>query len=291
MRVPHVSERVKEAPAQALRGMFAGIGQLLLVTDKLKNKRQAAEPPQPEADAAEEAPVSAEAAAPAADAPASEAPASEAPVAKAPAKPRATKAPAKAQAAKAPAAEAPVAEAEAPATETPAAETLAAEAPVKARAAKAPAKPRAPRATAKTAKAEVPVVEEAPAAVTAEAPAPEAPAAKAPAAETPAAEAPAAEAPKAAAAKAPAAKAARDPNKSGNVRVLSAEDAETTSPEASSLPLPNYDGLSVASLRARLRTLTSAQVAELVGYEKVHADRPEVVAMFERRIAKIEAED
>jgi hypothetical protein len=286
MRVPHVSERVKEAPAQALRGMFAGIGQLLLVTDKLKNKRQAAEPPQPEADAAEEAPVSAEAAAPAADAPASEAPASEAPVAKAPAKPRATKAPAKAQAAKAPAAEAPVAEAEAPATET-----LAAEAPVKARAAKAPAKPRAPRATAKTAKAEVPVVEEAPAAVTAEAPAPEAPAAKAPAAETPVAEAPAAEAPKAAAAKAPAAKAARDPNKSGNVRVLSAEDAETTSPEASSLPLPNYDGLSVASLRARLRTLTSAQVAELVGYEKVHADRPEVVAMFERRIAKIEAED
>ena len=31
MRVPQVSERVKEAPAQALRAMFAGIGQLLLL--------------------------------------------------------------------------------------------------------------------------------------------------------------------------------------------------------------------------------------------------------------------
>ena len=30
MRVPQVSERVKEAPAQALRAMFAGIGQLLV---------------------------------------------------------------------------------------------------------------------------------------------------------------------------------------------------------------------------------------------------------------------
>ncbi len=41
MRVPPVSERIKEAPAQALRGVFAGIGQLLLITDKLRNKTQA----------------------------------------------------------------------------------------------------------------------------------------------------------------------------------------------------------------------------------------------------------
>ena len=38
MRVPQVSERIKEAPAQALRGVFAGIGQLLLITDKIRNK-------------------------------------------------------------------------------------------------------------------------------------------------------------------------------------------------------------------------------------------------------------
>src|SRR5208282_319177 len=42
MRVPQVSERIKEVPAQALRGVFAGIGQLLLVTDKLRNKAPAA---------------------------------------------------------------------------------------------------------------------------------------------------------------------------------------------------------------------------------------------------------
>src|SRR6516164_621884 len=34
MRVP----QVKEAPAQALRAMFAGIGQLLSVSDKIRNK-------------------------------------------------------------------------------------------------------------------------------------------------------------------------------------------------------------------------------------------------------------
>ncbi len=41
MRLPQVSDRIKEAPAQALRGVFAGIGQLLLITDKLRNKTPA----------------------------------------------------------------------------------------------------------------------------------------------------------------------------------------------------------------------------------------------------------
>jgi hypothetical protein len=47
MRVPQVSERIKEAPAQALRGVFAGIGQLLLYTDKLRNKAPYAHIPAP----------------------------------------------------------------------------------------------------------------------------------------------------------------------------------------------------------------------------------------------------
>jgi len=38
MRFPQVSERVKEAPAHALRAVFASIGQVLLVTDRMKNK-------------------------------------------------------------------------------------------------------------------------------------------------------------------------------------------------------------------------------------------------------------
>ena len=38
MRFPQVSERVKEAPANALRAVFASIGQVRLVTDRMKNK-------------------------------------------------------------------------------------------------------------------------------------------------------------------------------------------------------------------------------------------------------------
>ena len=45
MRVPQVSERVKEAPAQALRAMFAGIGQLLASSDKLRGKSATDEAP------------------------------------------------------------------------------------------------------------------------------------------------------------------------------------------------------------------------------------------------------
>ena len=49
MRVPQVSERIKEAPAQALRGVFAGIGQVLLIADRLRNKTPASQhvPPGP----------------------------------------------------------------------------------------------------------------------------------------------------------------------------------------------------------------------------------------------------
>ncbi|HEY7147777.1 MAG TPA: hypothetical protein VH637_26320 [Streptosporangiaceae bacterium] len=51
--------------------------------------------------------------------------------------------------------------------------------------------------------------------------------------------------------------------------------------------MPGYDGLSVASLRARLRNLDAGQVRQLLAYERAHADRPDVVTMFERRIAKL----
>ena len=61
-------------------------------------------------------------------------------------------------------------------------------------------------------------------------------------------------------------------------------------PADSAPPLPNYDELSVASLRARLRNLDVAQVRQLADYERAHAARADVLAMFERRIAKLEAE-
>jgi hypothetical protein len=64
-------------------------------------------------------------------------------------------------------------------------------------------------------------------------------------------------------------------------------ETTTVTPEASALPLANYDALSVASLRARLRNLSVDQLGQLIDYEKAHADRAEVITMFERRITKL----
>jgi hypothetical protein len=241
MRVPQISERVKEAPAQALRGVFAGIGQLLLVTDKLRNKTPAgAGVPRtrtPEASG----PASASAAATAAAAEPATAPG--------------------------PTAESsPVADPPPAAAVTP--DVVAAEAVV-----------------ADAAVAEEPV---AVAAVVAE------PTAR----------------------KSAAKPAARDFDKTGNVRLLAGqEDAEAAASdvpagpaasdvpaapaasdvpaapaETTPLPLPNYDELSIASLRARLRNLDIPQLKRVADYERSHAGRAEVIAMFERRVAKLEAE-
>ena len=181
MRVPpQVSDRIKEAPAQALRGVFAGIGQVLLITDKLRNKTPAQVPqaraPQPAQPRSEPVP---------------------------PAPP-------------------------------------AAQAPTTPPTASAPPVPPADGVTA-----------------------------------------------------------ARDLDQTGNVRLLTSEEAEAGStaptvdamtPVGNGVPLPNYDELSIASLRARLRNLDVVQVRELAEYEKAHAARADVMAMFARRIAKLEAE-
>ena len=67
--------------------------------------------------------------------------------------------------------------------------------------------------------------------------------------------------------------------------------AEAAAPETvAELPLANYDELTVASLRARLRNLSLDQLTQLIEYEKGHAARADVITMFERRIAKVEAE-
>jgi hypothetical protein len=55
------------------------------------------------------------------------------------------------------------------------------------------------------------------------------------------------------------------------------------------LPLPNYDALSLASIRARLRGLDVTQLKVLLDYEAANAERPEFLGMFERRIEKLEA--
>jgi hypothetical protein len=204
MRVPPVSERMKEAPAHALRAVFAGIGQVLLVADRIKNRATdtnhapSAAAPEPAAAASETAAAPADAAA-------------------------AETAPA--------AGTAPV---------TPDAATT------------------TPASTAATA-----------------------PPAAAPASATPATAA--AAAPPAAAATATAAAAAPP------AAATTATAASTTAPAAGDLPVPHYDELSVASLRARMRGLDAAQLRILIDYESTHAERGTVLAMFERRLAKVEA--
>ena len=62
----------------------------------------------------------------------------------------------------------------------------------------------------------------------------------------------------------------------------------SASPDASSaLPLANYDELSVASLRARLRNLSNDDLTQLMTYEKAHQNRPEVIKMFQNRLLKM----
>ena len=52
-------------------------------------------------------------------------------------------------------------------------------------------------------------------------------------------------------------------------------------------PIPNYDQLTVPSLRARLRGLDADGVQALLDYEQAHEGRPAVITMFERRLIKL----
>jgi hypothetical protein len=211
MRIPQqVAERVKEAPAQALRTVFSGIGQVLLVADRIKNRAAEPERAQPAA-----------AASPARSGPGQG-------VAEDETRSRSLGETGNVRL---------LSEEDLPpAKSAEAAEPLAAE-PERAAAEAPAAKAKPPAAKAKPSPAE----------------------AKPPAAKAK---------PPAAKAKPPAAKPA---------------------PDQAALPVPNYDDLTLASLRARLRNLDQSQVRMLLDYEKAHAGRPDVLTMFERRIAKMES--
>jgi hypothetical protein len=268
MRVPQVSERIseriKEAPAQALRGVFAGIGQLLLITDRLRNKvpfgqqvprervagpsRTAAPHTAPAEPAQDRAPadrdvVTEQGAGPAATAPSTP---------RTPRAPRTPKIPAAPKTPKSPAAPAEIRDFD----KTGNVRLIAGD--------EAPADDEPPGA-AQPEPAPMAEAEPEPAPVAAAEPEPVA------AAEEPVA---AAEEP---------APAAEETTPAG------AEPAPT--PADTAPPLPNYDELSLASLRARLRNLDVTQVRGLAEYEKAHAGRADVIVMFERRIAKLEAGD
>ncbi len=197
MRIPpQVTERVKEAPAQALRAVFSGIGQVLLVADRMKHR--AAEPDRNRSAAAGPA---------------------------APPRPAA-----------------PVVRDETRwrSLDTTGNVRLLSEEDT------AKAEPRAARTTAAAEATAAPAAE------------------PSLAAETSAAAEPAA-----------AAEEGADPG----LAVIA----------QSALPFPNYDNLTIASLRARLRGLDRSQVQLLHDYESANAGRADVLTMFERRIVKLDS--
>jgi hypothetical protein len=55
------------------------------------------------------------------------------------------------------------------------------------------------------------------------------------------------------------------------------------------LPLEDYDHLTLGSLRARLAKLDLTALVQLRDYERVHANRLQVLTMLENRIAKVTA--
>lgn len=65
-----------------------------------------------------------------------------------------------------------------------------------------------------------------------------------------------------------------------------ADDTPDGTPDA----LPGYESLTVAQLRAKLRTLSVDQLTELLAWESSHADRPPFVTMLTNRIATLTAE-
>lgn len=199
MRIPQqVSERVKEAPAQALRAVFSGIGQVLLVADRIKSRAAEPEHAQP--------------------APAEPVPQPSATTVKDETRWRSL-------------------------DETGNVRLIPGEETPKAKPATTPPVPETPEGSEVV--PEPPVTSE-PAAVT----------------EQTSTESP----------------------------VTSEAAATTPEAPATSLPVPNYDTLTVPSLRARLRNLDPAQLHTLIDYEKAHAGRADVLTMFERRIAKLESD-
>lgn len=63
-----------------------------------------------------------------------------------------------------------------------------------------------------------------------------------------------------------------------------------TEPSHDELPLPDYDHMTLGSLRGRLRSLTVDELVAVREYEKAHADRLPVLTLVDNRIAKLAVE-
>jgi hypothetical protein len=85
----------------------------------------------------------------------------------------------------------------------------------------------------------------------------------------------------------PEATATAEPETSAAPQASTGPETSAVPEPSGALPLANYDELSVASLRARLRNLTNDDLTQLMTYEKAHQDRPEVIKMFQNRLVKM----
>ncbi|WP_067135475.1 hypothetical protein [Microtetraspora malaysiensis] len=259
-----LKDKAKDLPATALQTTISGVGQALLIGDQVRSTIKRITTPE-----GEEAPATT-AEEPAAE---EERPARREPVIFAP-RPSAKgapepdgSAPAEEHVSPAPAEKA---EWEAPAVEKPAEKP--AEKPVEKVAEKVAEKP----APEKARTPEAPAAEK-PAAAPAAEPAPEKPATAKPR-------------PKKAAEAAAEAEPTAAPKPRAKKKVAATEAAEGVAHEGGAEPYPGYAGLSLASLRARMRGKSADQMRELIAYEKGTTNRDDVVRMYETRLAKIEAE-
>lgn len=70
---------------------------------------------------------------------------------------------------------------------------------------------------------------------------------------------------------------------------LQREHSVPAEPTAADLPIPDFDNVSVASLRARLRQFGVEDLVVLREWELAHAHRLPVITMLDNRIAKVQA--
>jgi hypothetical protein len=63
-----------------------------------------------------------------------------------------------------------------------------------------------------------------------------------------------------------------------------AEDDQDNQDDGEPSALPNYAGLTLPQVRARMRRLSIDELTELVEFERAHDDRPSFVNMLDRRI-------
>lgn len=69
-----------------------------------------------------------------------------------------------------------------------------------------------------------------------------------------------------------------------------ARQLDLTEPtDRSSLPIADFDSVSLGSLRARLRSLSLQDLATLRGWEKAHGRRAPVLTLLDNRIARVTA--